>query len=59
MTGIVLVLIAVLFASLGNMGAIRNNKRHLPVMAVNAHGMFWGALASTTVAISQGMRLIF
>ncbi len=58
-TGIGLVLIAVVFASLGNMGAIRNNQRHLPVMAVNAHGMFWGALASTIVAISQGRAFNF
>jgi hypothetical protein len=37
--GVALAFIAALFASLGNMGAIRNNRRQLPVVAVNAYGM--------------------
>lgn len=57
--GIVLALIAVLFASLGNMGAIRNNRRLLPVVAVNAHGMAWGALASALVAMAMGREFSF
>jgi drug/metabolite transporter (DMT)-like permease len=52
--GVVLVLIAVTFASLGNMGAVVNASRNLPVIAVNAHGMAWGALASSLVAIVLG-----
>jgi len=57
--GVSLALIAVLFASLGNMGAIRNNQRKLPVIAVNAHGMAWGALASAIVAIAMGRDFNF
>jgi drug/metabolite transporter (DMT)-like permease len=57
--GVILVLIAVTFASLGNMGAIVNASRNLPVIAVNAHGMAWGALASTTVAITLDRKFSF
>ncbi|MBT5217907.1 MAG: EamA family transporter [Woeseia sp.] len=57
--GVVLALIAVLFASLGNMGAIRSNRRQLPVVAVNAHGMAWGALVSALVAIAMGREFNF
>jgi drug/metabolite transporter (DMT)-like permease len=57
--GVVLVLIAVTFASLGNMGAVVNASRNLPVIAVNAHGMAWGALASTIVAITLGREFSF
>lgn len=58
-TGIALSIVAVLFASLGNMGAIRNNKRKLPLVAVNAHGMAWGALASATTALLLGQEFNF
>jgi drug/metabolite transporter (DMT)-like permease len=57
--GVVLVLIAVSFASLGNMGAVLNNSRGLPVVAVNAHGMAWGALTSTIVAAIRGREFNF
>lgn len=57
--GVFLTLIAVLLASLGNMGAIVNNSRHLPVVSVNAHGMAWGALVSATTAILLGREFNF
>ena len=57
--GIVLTLLAVLLASLGNMGAIVNNSRNLPVVSVNAHGMAWGALISLIVALFRGQEFDF
>lgn len=57
--GVILAIIAVLFASLGNMGAIVNASRQLPVIAVNAHGMAWGALTSTIVAVALGREFSF
>ena len=57
--GLVLVILAVLFASLGNMAAVVSASRHLPVVAVNAHGMAWGALASTIVALLLGREFNF
>ena len=58
-TGLILALIAVVFASFGNMGAVINTGRQLPVVAVNAHGMAWGALTSTTVALILGKEFNF
>ena len=57
--GILLTLIAVVLASLGNMGAIVSNSRNLPVVSVNAHGMAWGALISLTVALLRGQEFRF
>ena len=57
--GILLTLIAVVFASLGNMAAFLNHRRQLPVVAVNAHGMAWGALASAIVAALLGRDFNF
>jgi len=57
--GIGLVLISVIFASLGNMGAIVNAKHNLPVVSVNAHGMAWGALTSVIVASLLGREFTF
>lgn len=50
--GVLLVAASVVIAALGNMSAIVNTRRGLPVVAVNAHAMAWGALLSATVAIS-------
>ena len=52
--GIVLVLLAVVMASFGNMAAISNTRHQLPVVAVNATGMALGAMCSATVALAQG-----
>ena len=49
--GLLLVMIGVVIASLGNMAAVVNTRRQLPVVAVNAHGMMWGTVASVVVAI--------
>ena len=52
--GLLLSVIAVALASLGNMGAKISTSRNLPVVAVNAHGMGWGALTSAVVAFALG-----
>lgn len=49
--GLLLVVVGVLIASLGNMAAVVNTRRQLPVVAVNAHGMAWGTLLSVVVAV--------
>ena len=49
--GLLLVVIGVVIASLGNMAAVVNTRRQLPVVAVNAHGMAWGTLLSVVIAI--------
>ncbi len=59
LVGVLFALAAVLLASLGNMGAIVNNRRKLPVVAVNAHGMAWGALLSAIVALLLGREFTF
>ncbi len=57
--GLLLVVIGVLTASLGNMAAVVNTRRQLPVVAVNAHGMAWGTLLSVVVAIFLGREFHF
>jgi drug/metabolite transporter (DMT)-like permease len=57
--GVALTIIAVVFASLGNMGAIVNHGRNLPVVTVNAHGMAWGALVSLLIASLAGDEIRF
>lgn len=57
--GLLLVLVGVATASLGNMAAVVNTRRQLPVVAVNAHGMIWGTLLSVIVAISLGREFNF
>jgi len=59
LVGVGFALIAVVLASLGNMGAIVNNSRNLPVVSVNAHGMAWGALMSLGVAAVTGKEINF
>lgn len=59
MMGVLLVTMSVLIASLGNMTAIINTNRGLPVVAVNAHAMAWGALFSAAVAILFGRPFNF
>lgn len=59
LTGVILSVIAVVLASLGNMAAIINTSRNLPVVSVNAHGMLWGALCSAIVALALGREFDF
>ena len=57
--GVMLALIAVVLASIGNMAAIVNTNRHLPVVSMNAHGMAWGAAASLAVSALAGKEIGF
>ena len=57
--GIALAVTAVVIASLGNMSAIVNTARDLPVIAVNAHAMAWGGLGSMVVALLLGRSVDF
>ncbi len=57
--GILLALAATLIASFGNMTAVINTRRKLPVVAVNAHAMAWSALLSFVVAALLGREFTF
>ncbi len=57
--GLLLVVIGVAIASLGNMAAVANTRRQIPLVAVNAHGMAWGALLSVIVATFLGREFNF
>jgi len=57
--GVILAMIAVLLASLGNMAAIVNTRRNVAVVSMNAHGMAWGALTSVIVATILGREFRF
>ena len=57
--GIMLALAATLIASFGNMTAVVNTRRGLPVVAVNAHAMAWSTLLSFAVALALGREFTF
>ncbi|MFQ6005781.1 MAG: DMT family transporter [Woeseia sp.] len=57
--GLVMVIVGTVTASLGNMAAVVNTGRNLPVVAVNAHGMLWGALLSVLSAVLLGREFNF
>jgi drug/metabolite transporter (DMT)-like permease len=57
--GIALATGSVVIASLGNMAAIINTARDLPVVAVNAHAMAWGCLSSLIIALLMGKSINF
>ena len=57
--GIALATGSVVIASLGNMVAIVNTARDLPVVAVNAHAMAWGCLSSLIIALLMGESINF
>jgi drug/metabolite transporter (DMT)-like permease len=48
-----------LIASLGNMAAVANTKRGLPVVAVNAHAMAFAAALALLIALLLGKPLNF
>lgn len=54
-----LILMGALMASFGNMAAISNTRRRLPVVAVNAHGMAIGAVCSAVFAVVLGEPFSF
>jgi drug/metabolite transporter (DMT)-like permease len=57
--GITMILIAVLIASLGNMTAVVNTRRDLPLVAVNAHAMAWATIVAFLVSALLGRDFIF
>ncbi len=57
--GGLLVLFGTLIASLGNMAAVSNTKRRLPVVAVNAHAMAFAAALALLIAVALGRGLDF
>ena len=57
--GVSLVVGSTIIASLGNMAAIVNTRRALPVMAMNAHGMAWASVSSIILGLVLGRELTF
>ena len=57
--GISFVLIATIIASLGNMAAVVNTGRALPLVAVNAHAMAWAGVSSVLIGLAMGKDLNF
>lgn len=58
-TGIAIILVATIIASLGNMTAVVNTRRALPVVAVNAHSMAWAGITSVLIGLALGRELSF
>jgi drug/metabolite transporter (DMT)-like permease len=58
-TGVILALIATVFASLGNMAATRSHRIELPVVQGNAWAMLYGALFVAVYAALDGERFVF
>jgi drug/metabolite transporter (DMT)-like permease len=57
--GLVLALVGVATASLGNLVSQRNQRAGLPVLQGNAFGMLYGAVAVTVYALAMGRPLAF
>ena len=57
--GIAFVLVATMIASLGNMAAVVNTQRALPVVAVNAHSMAMAGVTSVIIGLLLGKDLNF
>ncbi len=57
--GIAWTVFSVFIAALGNMAAITNTRRALPIVTVNAHAMAWGALSSFVIAAFFGREWRF
>ncbi len=57
--GILFVLTGTVIASLGNMAAVINTRRSLPVVAVNAHAMAWAGVMSLSIAALLGREFTF
>ena len=57
--GVLLIIMSVGSASLGNMAAIFNMRRNLPVVSLNAHAMGCGALVSAAYAFLIGREVSF
>lgn len=57
--GIIIGIVATLFASIGNMFAYRNHQLKIPVMTFNAYGMLYGALFSLILGLFMGESFVF
>jgi len=57
--GGMLVLIGTFIASFGNMAAVVNTNRNLPVVAVNAHAMAFAAMLALLIAAALGREFNF
>jgi drug/metabolite transporter (DMT)-like permease len=58
-TGIVLSLIAVMSASLGNMMSVRNQRAGLPVVQTNAYTMLYAGIVVLAFGLLRGLPLAF
>lgn len=59
MIGLGLALLATFSASLGNMASLRNQRAGLPIAAVNALGMAYGAVFTTAIVLFRGAPITF
>jgi drug/metabolite transporter (DMT)-like permease len=57
--GGLLIVVSVVIASLGNMTAVVNTNRGLPVVAVNAHAMAFAAVLASGIATALGREFEF
>ncbi len=57
--GLVLCMVGVLFASVGNMLSIKNQHNNMAVLPATAWGMFYGALFMFLITLSQGQEFNF
>lgn len=57
--GIIIGIVATLFASIGNMFAYRNHQLKIPVMTFNAYGMLYGAGFSLILGLFMGESFVF
>ncbi len=59
LTGVLWGLGATVSATLGNMVATRNQRRHLPILQVNGWAMLYGAVITAAAAAAMGERFGF
>lgn len=59
LTGVLWGLGATVSATLGNMVATRNQRRHLPILQVNGWAMLYGAVITAAAAAAMGERFSF
>lgn len=57
--GLLLVLSGTLSASFGNMLSVRNSRRGIGILPMNAWGMLYGTLALTALALLSGHAFVF
>jgi drug/metabolite transporter (DMT)-like permease len=57
--GLILAIVAVVSASIGNIVAARNQRAGLPIIQTNAFGMAYGALCTLAVGLIRGVTFSF